>query len=67
MMDNNLIPQFIWRYEQCFITKVVPSGLDAEAETEVAIEELEFVGRAWYTETLAGAALGALGSISGAF
>jgi len=67
MMDNNLIPQFIWRYEQCFITKIVPSGLDAEAETEVAIEELEFVGRAWYTETLAGAALGALGSISGAF
>jgi phage tail-like protein len=66
MMDNNLVPQFIWRYEQCFLTKVVPSNLDAESENEVAIEELEFVGRAWYLETLGGMIAGAAGSLAGA-
>ncbi len=65
LMDNTLVPQFIWRYEQCFLTKVVPSNLDAESENEVAIEELEFVGRAWYLETLAGVAAGAVGALAG--
>ena len=66
MMDNNIIPHFIWRYEQAFLTKVTPSNLDAESENEVAIEEMEFVGRAWYLETLAGAAAGAAGALAGA-
>ena len=66
LMDNNLVPQFIWRYEQCFLTKVVPTNMDAESENEVAIEELEFVGRAWYLETLGGMIAGAAGSLAGA-
>ena len=65
MMDHNIVPQFIWRYEQCFLTKVIPSNLDAESDSEVAIEEIEFVGRAWYLESLAGALAGAAGSIAG--
>lgn len=66
LMDHDMIPQFIWRYENCFLTKVVPSNLDAESETEVALEEVEFVGRAWYMETLAGSALGVMGSAASA-
>jgi phage tail-like protein len=66
MMDHSLVPQFIWRYQDCFLTKVTPSNLDAESDSEVAIEEIEFVGRAWYLDTLAGAAMGALGAVSGA-
>jgi phage tail-like protein len=66
LMDNNMVPQFVWRYEQCFLTKVVPTNLDAESENEVAIEELEFVGRAWYLETLAGMAGNAVGALAGA-
>jgi phage tail-like protein len=69
MLDHNHIPQFVWRYEKCFITKFTPTNLDAESENEVAIEELEFVGRSWHTETLmmaAGAAAGAaMGAIKG--
>lgn len=66
MLDHNHIPQFIWRYEKTFITKFVPTNLDAEADSDVAIEEMEFVGRAWYTETLLGMAAGAMGAIGGA-
>jgi len=69
MLDHNHIPQFVWRYEKTFITKFVPTNLDAESENEVAVEEIEFVGKAWYTETLmamaAGAAAGAVGALSG--
>ena len=36
------------------------------SENEVAIEELEFVGRAWYLETLAGMAGNAVGALAGA-
>jgi phage tail-like protein len=63
MMDHGLVPQFIWRYQDCFLTKVTPSNLDAESESEVAIEEIEFVGKAWYLDTLATAAMGALGAL----
>jgi phage tail-like protein len=54
LLDHNHIPQFVWRYEKCFITKFTPANLDAESESEVAVEEMEFVGRAFYTETLIG-------------
>ena len=67
LLDHNHIPQFIWRYEGCFITKFTPANLDAESDSEIAVEEMEFVGRTFSTETLLGMAAGAAGSaISGA-
>jgi phage tail-like protein len=66
MLDHNHIPQFIWRYEGCFITKFTPANLDAESESEIAVEEMEFAGRSFTTETLLGMAAGlAGGAISG--
>jgi len=67
LLDHNHIPQFIWRYEGCFITKFTPANLDAESDSEIAVEEMEFVGRTFTTETLLGMAAGAAGAaISGA-
>jgi len=37
--DNEVV--LTWTLEQCFVTKFTPSSLDAEADSEVAIEELE--------------------------
>jgi phage tail-like protein len=61
MLDHNHIPQFIWRYEGCFITKFTPANLDAESESEIAVEEMEFAGRSFTTETLMGMAAGLVG------
>lgn len=67
LLDHNHIPQFIWRYEGCFITKFTPANLDAESDSEIAVEEMEFVGRTFTTETLLGMAAGAAGAaVSGA-
>ena len=32
----------IWTLKNCFCVKFTPTGLDAEADSEVAVEELEF-------------------------
>jgi len=61
MLDHNHIPQFIWRYEGCFITKFTPANLDAESDSEIAVEEMEFAGRSFTTETLLGMAAGLVG------
>lgn len=66
MMDHNHIPQFIWRYEKAFLTKVTPTNLDAESDGEIAIEEMEFIGRAWYLETLIMKGASMAGGLAGA-
>lgn len=39
-----------WRVSNCIVTKFTPTGLDAEADSEVAIEELELACDFWNLE-----------------
>jgi phage tail-like protein len=47
LMDESNTVVFTWTLENAFVTKFTPTGFDAEADTEVAIEELEFCCESW--------------------
>lgn len=36
-----------WDVENCFVSKFTPTGMDADADSEVAVEELEVVCERW--------------------
>jgi hypothetical protein len=42
---------FTWTLEKAFVTKFTPSNLDAEAENDVAIEEVELTYQAFSMES----------------
>lgn len=62
---------FTWTLDQAFITKFTPSNLDGEADTEVAIEEVEITYQSFSMNagaSLMGAVSGFLGAaVSGSF
>lgn len=48
--DANSNVRITWTIEGCFPVKFSPTGLDAEADSEVAIEELELACESWTVE-----------------
>ena len=47
LMDESATVVFSWTLENAFVTKFTPTGFDAEADSEPAIEELEFCCESW--------------------
>ena len=59
---------FTWTLEKAFVTKFTPSNLDGEAESEIAIEEVELTYQSFSMNAgsgLLGSVLGGIGSIVG--
>ncbi|BDS13999.1 phage tail protein [Aureispira anguillae] len=57
---------FTWTLEQAYVTKFTPSNLDAEADTEVALEEVEITYQSFSMEAgLLSSILGAASSLIG--
>lgn len=54
---------FTWTLERAYVTKFTPSGLDAESEGEVALEEIEITYQSFSMES--GGLLGMLSSLPG--
>lgn len=54
---------FKWTLEKAYITKFTPSNLDGEADTEVAIEEVELTYQSFSMDS--GGLLGSLGGLFG--
>lgn len=66
---NELISIFKWTLEKAYVTKYTPSSLDGEADTEVAIEEVELTYQSFSMDAgdgPLGALLGLAGSLMGA-
>lgn len=62
---------FTWTLEKAYITKFTPSSLDGEADTELAIEEIELTYQSFSMNAGAGGGIGGLiggllGTVSGA-
>ena len=60
---------FTWTLERAYVTKFTPSGLDAEAEGEVALEEIELTYQSFAMEAsgllnMLTSGMGSLGTIA---
>lgn len=71
--EGQLTSIFKWTLEKAYVTKYTPSSLDGEADTEVAIEEIEITYQSFSMDagdgllgSLLGLAGGLLGAVSGA-
>ena len=61
---GNHVSMFVWTLEGAYVTKFTPSGLDAESDSEVAIEEVELTYQSFsLTSNLFGGMGGALGAV----
>ncbi len=63
LRGGNLVNMFTWTLDRAYVTKFTPSGLDAEAESEVALEEIEITYQSFSME--AGGLFGALSGLGG--
>ncbi|MCP4442095.1 MAG: phage tail protein [Aureispira sp.] len=50
LMDENDADMMTWTLKGCFPVKFTPSALDAEADSEIALEELELACESWSLE-----------------
>jgi phage tail-like protein len=63
LSGSGLSHVFNWTLDRAYITKFTPSGLDAESDGEVALEEIEITYQSFSME--AGGLLGALSGLGG--
>lgn len=62
--SGNHVSMFVWTLEGAYVTKFTPSGLDAESENEIAVEEIELTYQSFsLTSNLFGGMGGALGGV----
>lgn len=50
LMDENNESKMLWNLKGCFPIKFSPTGMDAEADSEIAIEEMELAVESWTLE-----------------
>nr|BAG13480.1 hypothetical phage tail region protein [Saprospira sp. SS98-5] len=65
LTGNGLVNMFTWTLERAYVTKFTPSGLDAESDGEVAIEEIE-LNYQYFTMDAQAGLLGMLGGLASA-
>lgn len=69
LQGGSLVNMFTWTLERAYVTKFTPSGLDAESEGEVALEEVELTYQSFAMEAsglfnMLTGSMGALGTIA---
>jgi phage tail-like protein len=47
LLDESGTAIYLWKLYNCFVTKFTPTSMDADADSEVAIEELEISCEHW--------------------